>query len=55
MAARTYPIARNDLSLLIRRSTMRVLKKSLKEDDGEITLLAESLDDLWHLKHLVAP
>lgn len=34
---------------------MRVLKKSLKGDDGEITLLAESLDDLWHLKHLVAP
>ena len=34
---------------------MRVLKKSLKGMEGEIALLAESLDDLWHLKHLVEP
>src|SRR5512137_2560561 len=32
---------------------MRVLKKNLREDDGEINLLPESLDDLWHLKHLI--
>jgi protein pelota len=34
---------------------MRVLKKSMRGDEGEITLLPESLDDLWHLKHLVEP
>jgi protein pelota len=33
---------------------MRVLKKNLRGDEGEITLLPESLDDLWHLQHLVA-
>ena len=32
---------------------MRVLKKNLRGDEGEITLLPESLDDLWHLKHLI--
>jgi protein pelota len=32
---------------------MRVLKKNLRGDEGEITLLTESLDDLWHLKHLI--
>ncbi len=34
---------------------MRVLKKNLRDDEGEITLLPESLDDLWHLQHLIAP
>lgn len=34
---------------------MRVLKKTLRDDEGEITLLPESLDDLWHLKHLIGP
>jgi protein pelota len=32
---------------------MRVLKKSLLHLEGEITLLPESLDDLWHLKYLI--
>ncbi|HWQ18265.1 MAG TPA: mRNA surveillance protein pelota [Methanotrichaceae archaeon] len=32
---------------------MRVLKTNLKGDEGEITLIPESLDDLWHLKYLV--
>ncbi|MDM7940025.1 MAG: mRNA surveillance protein pelota [Methanothrix sp.] len=32
---------------------MRVLKKNLRGDEGEIALLPESLDDLWHLQHLV--
>lgn len=32
---------------------MRVLKKNLRGDEGEITLRPESLDDLWHLKHLI--
>jgi len=32
---------------------MRVLKRNLRGDEGEITLLAESLDDLWHLKYLI--
>ncbi|MFB3766338.1 MAG: mRNA surveillance protein pelota [Methanotrichaceae archaeon] len=34
---------------------MRVLKKNLRGDEGEITLLPESLDDLWHLQHLIEP
>jgi protein pelota len=32
---------------------MRVLKKNLRGDEGEIALLPESLDDLWHLQHLI--
>jgi len=32
---------------------MHVLKKSLLHLEGEITLLPESLDDLWHLKYLI--
>lgn len=28
---------------------MRVLKKDLRGEEGEIALLPESLDDLWHL------
>lgn len=34
---------------------MRVIKRNLRGDEGEISLVAESLDDLWHLKHLVSP
>ncbi len=34
---------------------MRVLKKNLRGDEGEITLLPESLDDLWHLQYLIEP
>ena len=33
---------------------MRVLKKNLRGDEGEIALLPESLDDLWHLQHIVS-
>jgi len=32
---------------------MRLLKKSLVKLEGEITLLPESIDDLWHLRHLI--
>jgi protein pelota len=32
---------------------MRILKRKLRGSEGEITLLTESLDDLWHLKFLV--
>ncbi|HPW74229.1 MAG: mRNA surveillance protein pelota [Methanothrix sp.] len=32
---------------------MRVLKRDLRGEEGEIALLPESLDDLWHLRHLV--
>jgi protein pelota len=32
---------------------VRVLKKSLVKLEGEIALLPESVDDLWHLKHLI--
>jgi protein pelota len=34
---------------------MRVLKENLRGDEGEIALLPESLDDLWHLKYLIEP
>ncbi len=33
---------------------MRILKKNLRGDVGEIALLPESLDDLWHLQHLIS-
>jgi protein pelota len=33
---------------------MRILKKNLRGEEGEIALLPESLDDLWHLQHLIA-
>ncbi|OPY52601.1 MAG: Peptide chain release factor subunit 1 [Methanosaeta sp. PtaU1.Bin112] len=33
---------------------MRILKKDLRGDEGEIALLPESLDDLWHLQHLIS-
>ena len=32
---------------------MRLLKRSLIRLEGKITLLPESVDDLWHLKHLI--
>ncbi|KQC12235.1 MAG: mRNA surveillance protein pelota [Methanothrix sp.] len=34
---------------------MRVLKTSLRGQEGEISLVPESIDDLWHLKYLIAP
>ncbi len=34
---------------------MRVMKKELKFNEGEISLIAESLDDLWHLKYILEP
>lgn len=33
---------------------MRVTKRNLRGDEGEIALIPESLDDLWHLQHLIA-
>ncbi|MDM7934309.1 MAG: mRNA surveillance protein pelota [Methanothrix sp.] len=45
----------NDLSLLIRCILMHLLKTSLRGMEGEISLRPESLDDLWHLQHLVEP
>ncbi len=32
---------------------MRILKRSLKGRDGEIKLVPETLDDLWHLKYII--
>jgi protein pelota len=32
---------------------MKVLKKELKKDKGEILLSPDSLDDLWHIYHLL--
>ena len=34
---------------------MKVLKKELRFNEGEISLIAESLDDLWHLKYILEP
>jgi len=34
---------------------MRILKKELRYNEGEISLVAESLDDLWHLKYILEP
>ncbi len=34
---------------------MRMLKKELRFNEGEISLVAESLDDLWHLKYIIEP
>jgi protein pelota len=34
---------------------MRVLKKELRFNEGEISLVTESLDDLWHLKYIIEP
>lgn len=32
---------------------MRVLKRNLRGRDGEIKLVPETLDDLWHLKYII--
>ncbi len=34
---------------------MKVLKKELRFNEGEISLMTESLDDLWHLKYILEP
>jgi protein pelota len=34
---------------------MKVLKKELRFNDGKISLMMESLDDLWHLKYILEP
>src|SRR3990172_3771220 len=34
---------------------MKVLKKELRFSEGEISLVTESLDDLWHLKYILEP
>src|SRR4030042_5441221 len=34
---------------------MKVLKKELRYDEGEISIITESLDDLWHLKYILEP
>ncbi|TAN44606.1 MAG: mRNA surveillance protein Pelota, partial [Candidatus Methanoperedens sp.] len=34
---------------------MKVLKKELRFDEGEMSLITESLDDLWHLKYILEP
>lgn len=34
---------------------MKVLKTQLRFDEGEISLITETLDDLWHLKYILEP
>lgn len=34
---------------------MKILKKELRFNRGEISIVAESLDDLWHLKYILEP
>ncbi len=34
---------------------MKLLKKNLRFETGEISLMIESLDDLWHLKYILEP
>ena len=34
---------------------MKIQKKQLKFNEGEISLVVESLDDLWHLKYILEP
>jgi len=34
---------------------MRILKKNLKGNEGEIALVPQTLDDLWHLKYIIEP
>ncbi len=34
---------------------MKILKKELRFNEGEISLITESLDDLWHLKYILEP
>lgn len=32
---------------------MKILKKNLKGNEGEISLIPQTLDDLWHLKYII--
>ncbi len=34
---------------------MKVVEERLKDDEGEIKLVPETLDDLWHLKYIIEP
>src|SRR5660398_296732 len=34
---------------------MKLLKKNLRGNEGEISLIVESLDDMWHLKYILEP
>ncbi len=34
---------------------MKILKKELRFNEGEISLITDSLDDLWHLKYILEP
>lgn len=34
---------------------MKIVKKELRFNEGEISLVTESLDDLWHLKYILEP
>jgi len=34
---------------------MRILEERLKDREGEIKLIPENLDDLWHLKYIIEP
>ena len=34
---------------------MKVEYGDLRDNSGEIRLLPESIDDLWHLEHLISP
>ncbi len=34
---------------------MKLLKKNLRGNEGEISLTIESLDDMWHLKYILEP
>jgi protein pelota len=34
---------------------MRVLEERLKDNEGEIKLVPENLEDLWHLKYIIEP
>ena len=34
---------------------MKLLKKNLRGNEGELSLTVESLDDMWHLKYILEP
>ncbi|HID42675.1 MAG TPA: mRNA surveillance protein pelota, partial [Archaeoglobaceae archaeon] len=34
---------------------MRIIEENLKGNEGEIKLIPENLDDLWHLKYIIEP
>ncbi|MBO8181704.1 MAG: mRNA surveillance protein pelota [Archaeoglobus sp.] len=34
---------------------MKVVEERLKGNEGEIKLIPENLDDIWHLKHIIEP